>query len=92
MGNSHCSSEQLLVKTQFDMIIDQVRLPAGSVGIVLYVHRSGLAYEVEFQQPFHCMLTLERRMIDEVLKQSGIRLADEVMEADGSSLHLKRKA
>ena len=36
------------------------RMPAGSVGTIVHVYRNAAAYEVEFSQPFHAILTCER--------------------------------
>lgn len=33
-------------------------LPEGTRGIVVHVYRGGAAYEVEFSEPFACVLTL----------------------------------
>ena len=35
-------------------------MPAGSVGTIVHVYRNAAAYEVEFSQPFHAILTCER--------------------------------
>jgi hypothetical protein len=35
-------------------------LPEGSRGVVVFVYRDGAGYEVEFVEPFHCVVTLER--------------------------------
>jgi hypothetical protein len=35
-------------------------LPEGSRGAVVFVYRDGAGYEVEFVEPFHCVVTLER--------------------------------
>lgn len=34
-------------------------LPRGTSGTVVAVYGDGLAYEVEFFEPFHCVLTVE---------------------------------
>lgn len=33
-------------------------LPEGATGTVVMVYRGGAGYEVEFAQPFHCVVTL----------------------------------
>lgn len=33
-------------------------LPAGATGAVVYVYRDGAVYEVEFDKPFHCVVTV----------------------------------
>jgi hypothetical protein len=33
-------------------------LPEGTTGTVVYVYRDGSGYEVEFAEPFHCVLTV----------------------------------
>ena len=48
---------------------DEGYLPAGSYGTIVHVYKGGRAYEVEFELPFHCVLTLEGRLVHEV---SGI--------------------
>lgn len=35
-------------------------LPEGSKGAVVHIYHDGAAYEVEFAEPFHCVVTLER--------------------------------
>lgn len=34
-------------------------LPCGATGTVVYVYSDGLAYEVEFNRPFHAVVTVE---------------------------------
>jgi hypothetical protein len=38
-------------------------LPAGATGAVVYAYRDGAGYEVEFTEPFHCVLTVYRNDI-----------------------------
>jgi Domain of unknown function (DUF4926) len=33
-------------------------LPEGTTGAVVYAYRDGAGYEVEFAEPFHCVLTV----------------------------------
>ena len=35
-------------------------LPEGSTGAVVYAYRDGAGYEVEFEEPFHCVVTVGR--------------------------------
>jgi hypothetical protein len=35
-------------------------LPEGATGTVVYAYRGGVGYEVEFEQPFHCVVTVGR--------------------------------
>ncbi|MGH7116885.1 MAG: DUF4926 domain-containing protein [Stellaceae bacterium] len=35
-------------------------LPAGATGAVVYVYRDGTGYEVEFAEPFHCVVTVQQ--------------------------------
>lgn len=35
-------------------------LPEGATGAVVFAYRDGLGYEVEFDEPFHCVVTVER--------------------------------
>ena len=35
-------------------------LPEGTTGTVVFAYRDGVAYEVEFDEPFHCVLTPSR--------------------------------
>ena len=39
--------------------VDGRSLPKGSSGAVVAAYRDGLAYEVEFHEPFHAVVTLE---------------------------------
>lgn len=34
-------------------------LPEGSTGAIVFVYRDGKGYEVEFEEPFHCVVTVE---------------------------------
>lgn len=40
--------------------VDDRSLPAGTRGTVVGVYRGSAAYEVEFDQPFHAIVTLTR--------------------------------
>ena len=42
-----------------DVDVDGERLPRGATGVVVAVYADGLGYEVEFEQPFHAVVTLE---------------------------------
>ena len=35
-------------------------LPAGTIGAVVYVYRDGAGYEVEFAEPFPCVVTVHQ--------------------------------
>jgi hypothetical protein len=35
-------------------------LPEGATGAVVYAYRDGAGYEVEFEKPFHCVVTVGR--------------------------------
>ena len=35
-------------------------LPEGTTGAVVFAYRDGAGYEVEFDEPFHCVVTVER--------------------------------
>jgi len=35
-------------------------LPEGATGAVVFAYRDGIGYEVEFVEPFHCVVTVER--------------------------------
>ena len=57
------------VAVRSDVPADEGYLPAGSFGTIVHVYKGGRAYEVEFERPFHCVLTLDGGVIDRV---SGI--------------------
>jgi hypothetical protein len=38
-------------------------LPEGSRGAVVHAYKDGAAYEVEFDVPFHCVVTLQPKDI-----------------------------
>lgn len=38
-------------------------LPEGTKGEVVFAYRDGIGYEVEIDQPFHCVITVERNDI-----------------------------
>ena len=35
-------------------------LPEGAMGAVVFAYRDGQGYDVEFTEPFHCIVTVER--------------------------------
>lgn len=35
-------------------------LPEGAMGAVVFAYRDGRGYDVEFVEPFHCVVTVER--------------------------------
>jgi len=35
-------------------------LPEGTTGAVVFVYDDGQGYEIEFDEPFHCVVTVER--------------------------------
>ena len=41
-------------------------LPKGTTGAVVFAYRDGAGYEVEFDKPFHCIVTVERDDIQPV--------------------------
>ena len=45
--------------------VDGNTLPRGSRGTVVYVYQDGRGFEVEFEQPFHAVVTLERSDLDQ---------------------------
>lgn len=47
-----------------DVEADGRRVPAGSTGTIVYVYRDGVAYEVEFFEPFHCVTMVESDAIE----------------------------
>ena len=41
-------------------------LPEGTRGAVVHVYKGGVGYEVEFGEPFHCVVTVGRDDIRQV--------------------------
>jgi hypothetical protein len=41
-------------------------LPEGATGAVVHAYRDGAGYEVEFEEPFHCVVTVGRDDIRQV--------------------------
>jgi hypothetical protein len=41
-------------------------LPEGTKGAVVHAYRDGVGYEVEFDEPFHCVITVGRDDIRQV--------------------------
>jgi len=39
---------------------DGAILPEGATGAVVFAYRDGAGYDVEFAEPFHCVVTVER--------------------------------
>jgi hypothetical protein len=35
-------------------------LPEGATGAVVFAYRDGVGYDIEFAEPFHCIVTVER--------------------------------
>jgi len=54
-------SELSVVALTHPIEIDDKSLPAGSLGTVVAAYDDGLGYEVEFENPFHAVITLEAR-------------------------------
>ena len=62
-----CSITELsIVALRHPRECDGRTLPAGTVGAVVYAYRDGAGYEVEFSQPFHCVVTVQRDEIQPV--------------------------
>jgi hypothetical protein len=56
--------ELAIVALRNAMTCDEGIVPAGSKGTVVHVYRDGAGYEVEFAEPFRCVLTTERGDIE----------------------------
>jgi hypothetical protein len=41
-------------------------LPKGALGTIVYAYSDGAVYEVEFDEPLHCVVTVERDDIRQV--------------------------
>ena len=39
--------------------VEDGKMPAGSAGTIIYAYNDGVGYEVEFERPFHAVVTLE---------------------------------
>ncbi len=52
-------SELSVVALRRAIPAEQRIMPAGSKGTVVGVYQDGVGYEVEFNQPFHAVLTVE---------------------------------
>ena len=61
---------------------DQGLMPAGAEGTIVSVYGSGEAYRVEFEAPFHALITVERDFIDPVAGESRADLAASVGSAN----------
>ena len=48
-----------MITLRHDVDVQGVRMPAGAHGVVMAAYANGKAYEVEFEQPRHMVLTLE---------------------------------
>ena len=58
--------ELAIVKLREPRTFEGGVLPVGSEGTVVHSYRNGAAYEVEFAQPFHCVMTVRRADIEPV--------------------------
>jgi hypothetical protein len=56
-------AEQTVVRLLTDTDVEGRVLPAGSTGTVVGVWLTGNAYEVEFYEPFHAVVTLKPKAI-----------------------------
>ncbi len=51
-------AELEIVRLREPVETDNGMMPSGAEGTVVYVHRNGEAFEVEFERPFHAVSTL----------------------------------
>jgi hypothetical protein len=58
-GSNPGFSELSIVRLDRDFAVNGQVLPAGTAGTVVAVYADGAAYEVEFESPFHAVVTLE---------------------------------
>jgi hypothetical protein len=49
-----------VVSLRHDQECDGRVLPEGATGAVVYTYDDGAGYEVEFEKPFHCVVTVAR--------------------------------
>jgi hypothetical protein len=49
-----------IVSLRHEQEYDGRVLPEGTKGAVVYTYRGGAGYEVEFEKPFHCVVTVGR--------------------------------
>ncbi len=54
-------AELSVVALMHPISIEDKSLPAGSLGTVVAAYDDGVGYEVEFETPFHAVVTLEAR-------------------------------
>ena len=52
------------VRLTRDVMVENRSLPSGAAGTVVAVYRDGAGYEVEFDTPFHAVVTLEAVDLD----------------------------
>ena len=57
-------------------------MPAGAEGVVVSVYGEGVAYCVEFEEPFHSIITVECELIDSVAGESRADLAHSIGATD----------
>lgn len=51
-------AEHSLVRLASDLDVDRRTIPAGSTGAIVSIWAGGEAYEVEFIEPFHAVVTV----------------------------------
>ncbi|HWB50184.1 MAG TPA: hypothetical protein VG651_13820 [Stellaceae bacterium] len=52
--------ELSIVALRHSRVCDGKVLPEGAKGAVVHAYRGGAGYEVEFEEPFHCVMTVDR--------------------------------
>ena len=52
--------ELSIVALRSARVCDGKTLPEGAQGAVVHAYRDGVGYEVEFDEPFHCVVTVGR--------------------------------
>ena len=58
--------ELSIVALRYSRVCDGKTLPEGAKGAVVHAYRDGVGYEVEFEEPFHCVVTVGRDDIQRV--------------------------
>ena len=61
---------------------DEGFIPSGTEGVVVSVYGEGAAYCVEFEQPFHAVVTVECDFIDAVAGKSRADLSRSIGATD----------
>lgn len=57
-------AEHALVRTREMILCDGIKVPAGTIGTIVFVHAKDDAFEVELEPPFEAVVSVFRRQVE----------------------------